>query len=331
MPKDILPRIPEAAHEGTLCSGTERNVRVALRAGFDLPPTGTASGTLGSSGADGDRSQQRPAGEKAADAVVAPAVRKRGPPRRMKAVPNPAEARLLALLDRPRHGARLPALLGVTRQRIHQLLGALFARDLVRPADPDFPSFVLARKDDPSTLLGPDQERVLSAFPDGGATTTLSRIALAKHILRARVATVVEALSQAGFVEKAEASTYGDSYRLTADGAAHWQRSPTARRARIAGPPPPFRSDRIRGVLSLLAGQGPTRTRDIALKLEDAQPTISALMQYLKRKKAVRTLSDARNAPYELTPDGREMEAAMQRWSGDVAAEPPRSPGSATE
>jgi DNA-binding MarR family transcriptional regulator len=214
----------------------------------------------------------------------------------------------------------LPALLGVTRQRIHQLVGVLVALDLVRTADPDFPGFALARKDDPSTLLRPDQQHVLSALPDGGATTTLSRIARAACTSHARAATVLEALSKAGLVEKAEATTYGDSYRLTADGAAHWQRSATRPRAGIAGPPLPFRSDRIRDVLSLLAGQGPTRTRDIGRELGVAQPTINALMQYLKRKKAVRTQSDARNAPYELTPDGREMAAALQRWWGDAAA-----------
>jgi DNA-binding IclR family transcriptional regulator len=327
MPKDILPRIPEAAHEGTLCSGTERNVRVVLRVGFGLPPSATASGTLGLSGpggADGHRSRQRPPGEKAADA----AVRKRGRPRGTKAVLNPAEARLLALLDRPRHGAKLPALLGVTRQRIHQLVGTLSALDLVRSADPDYPGFALARKDDPSTLLRPDQEHVLSAFPRGRATTTLPRIAAAARMSRAQAGTILEALSKAGLVEKAEVTIFGDSYRLTADGAAHWQRSPTAPRALIAGPPLPFRSDRIRNILSLLADQGPTRTRDIGLELGVAPPSLNALMQYLKRKKAVRTQSDVRGAPYELTPDGREMVAAMQRWWGTPARRDPGGGGS---
>jgi DNA-binding MarR family transcriptional regulator len=225
---------------------------------------------------------------------------------------------MLALLARPRHGAELPALLGVTRQRVHQLIGELSALDLVRCAGPDLPSFVLAHKNDPSTLLRPDQERVLSALPDGRATTTLSRIAVVTNASLAWAAAVLEALSKAGLVETAKTTTSGDSYRLTADGAAHWQRSPTRRRAGISGPPLPFRSDRIRDVLSLLGSQGPTRTRDISRVLGLSQTSMNALMQYLKRKRAVRNQTDVRNAPYELTPEGREMMAAMQRrpWDG---------------
>jgi DNA-binding MarR family transcriptional regulator len=104
--------------------------------------------------------------------------------------------------------------------------------------------------------------------------------------------------------------TKGDLYRLTAAGSAHWQRSATARRADI--PPLPFRSGRVFAVLSFLATRGPTRTRDVGHALGISQTSMNALMQTLKRKKMVRTQSDAHHAPYELTQDGRETLAAKQ-------------------
>ncbi len=65
---------------------------------------------------------------------------------------------------------------------------------------------------------------------------------------------------------------------------------------------------------------GPTRTRDIGLTLGLRHQSLNALMQYLKRKNAVRTQSDTRFAPYQLTPDGREMLAAMQHQEPQAAA-----------
>jgi predicted transcriptional regulator len=44
-------------------------------------------------------------------------------------------------------------------------------------------------------------------------------------------------------------------------------------------------------------------------------------MQHLKRKNAVRIQSNSRHAPHELTPDGREMLAAMKRQAQLTAAE----------
>jgi len=223
----------------------------------------------------------------------------------------------MGLLDRPRRGAELPALLGLTRQRVHQLIVALSARGLIRSADASCLSFVIARKEDASTLLSQDQARVLSAFPEGKATT-LSRIALVIQMNSGKIAMTAESLRRAGLIEKIGTATYGDLYRLSVTGSAHWQRSAHARHADI--PPPPFRSDRILGVLSFLASQGPTRTRNIGRRLGIQQTSINSLMQYLKRKNAVRTQTDARYAPYELTPDGRDMLAAMQRTARDATA-----------
>ena len=249
--------------------------------------------------------------------MIASAVRMndRNPVKRLK--PGSSAARLMGLLDRPRRGAELPALLGVTRQRVQQLIAVLSARDLIRSADARCPSFVIARKEDASTLLSRDQARVLSAFPEGEATT-LSRIALVIRMNNGTIAMTMESLRQACLIEKIGTATDGDLYRLSVTGSAHWQRSARARRAAI--PRPPFRSDRILDVLSLLASQGPTRTRDIGRRLGIQQALINSRMQYLKRKNAVRTQTDARYAPYELTPDGRDMLAAMQPTTTDATA-----------
>jgi DNA-binding MarR family transcriptional regulator len=309
-----IPLSPsEAVCLEALRSGADRPMRIALRARLNLWQTSQALAKLASLGlatTDGDRTWTFTPRGKRADVMIAPAVRRRGRKPTTGVVPGGSAARLVALLDRPRRGAELAALLGVTRQRVHQLIVGLSAFGLIRFADPNNATFVIALKDDASILLRPDQERVLSAFPETSATT-LSRIAQVKQVRAEKIATVVESLRLAGLIEKTGTATQGDLFRLTAAGSAHWQRSTTARHA--DAPRLPFRSDRIHKVLSYLESQGPARTRDICRGLKLEPTSMNALMQYLKRKNAVRTQTDARLAPYDLTPDGREMLAAMKR------------------
>ena len=324
MPRPILLTAPEAACLGALRSCTERKVQIALRAGLNLRQTSRALGTLASLGLASTNARHAwhptPRG-KTAKISIAPAVRTRGRKPMTRSVAGTSATRLLALLDRPRRGSELTTLLGVTRQRVHQLVVALSALGLIRFADPTYPTFAIALKNDPSILLQPGQERVLSAFPENEATT-LSKVTLVVQMTAGKVATIAESLREAGLIEKTGTATYGDLYRLTAAGSGHWQRSTTARRADI--PPLPFRSDRVRTVLSYLQSHGPKRTRNIGLALGISQTSINALMQYLKRKNTVRTQTDARHAPYELTPDGREMLAAMQSARECQAGTPPR-------
>ena len=317
MPKPLPAAVSDPVPPEATRSRVEQNVLTALRVSLHVQPTETAPAPpLDFAAADGYRYWSL---EATGDTCAPPDIRKRGRPPVTGLSPGSSATRLLALLEQPRHGSELPALLGVTAKRIYQLVITLSAYGLIRSADPRFPVFVLARKDDPSILLRPDQERVLSAFPSGQATT-LAKIALLTHMSRGKTTTVADALCQAGLIEKTQATTFGDLYRLTAMGSAHWQRSATAPRADIASQPLPFRSDRVRDVLSHLASHGPTRTRDIGLGLAIPQTSINALMQYLKRKNVVRTQSSARIAPYELTQDGRDMLAAMRRQAGNVAA-----------
>jgi DNA-binding MarR family transcriptional regulator len=324
MQQSIALSVSEAACLEALRSGAGRKkVLIALCASLNLDQAGKALRKLVSLGlatTDGGRNWNLTPRGKRADISIAPPLRTRGQKPLTAVVPGSSAARLLALLDRPRRGAELPALLSLTRQRVHQLVVALSAFGVIRFADPNCPTFAIARTDESAALLRQDQERVLSAFPETDATT-LWRVAVATKIDAIKVTALVESLSEAGLVEKSEATYRDDLYRLTAAGSGHWQRSATARRADI--PTPPFRSERVRGVLSYLETRGPTRTRDIGLGLAIPQQSINALMQYLKRKNAVRTVTGggARYAPYGLTPEGREMLATMTpaRMAHDVA------------
>jgi DNA-binding MarR family transcriptional regulator len=303
---------PEAVCLEAIRSGTERKVLIALQTGLDLKQARQALGTLASldlATTNRYRTWHLTPRGKTADISIAPATRTRGRPPLAAGVLGASAARLMALLNQPRRGSELAASLGVTRQRIHQLFVALSVRGLIRSADPNYPTFVIALKDDPSTLLTQDQERALSAFPEAKATT-LSKILVLTQRTGGKIATTVKSLREAGLIEKTGTTTKGDLYRLTAAGSAHWQRSMTARRADL--PPLPFRSDRVFGVLSFLATRGPTRTRDVGYELGISQTSMNALMQTLKRKGMVRTQSDAHHAPYELTQDGCETLAAKE-------------------
>ena len=178
---------------------------------------------------------------------------------------------------------------------------------------------MIARKNDSSILLRSDQERLLSTFPEAEATT-LSRTAHVFQIPTAKLDRIAKSLCKMGLIEKAGMATYGTLFRLTPTGAGHWQRSLTAPRADT--PPLPFRSDRVQTVLSYLESHGPIRTRDIGLALGVGKATINALMQYLKRKNAVRPESNTHFAPYELTAEGREILAAMRRRADGYHSDP---------
>ena len=78
---------------------------------------------------------------------------------------------LLRLLNRPRHGQKLLEHLGISRQRLHQLIVRFHAEGRLRFGDPVFITHILARGDDWSVLLTRREERLLSAIPEGVAAT----------------------------------------------------------------------------------------------------------------------------------------------------------------
>jgi Mn-dependent DtxR family transcriptional regulator len=218
--------------------------------------------------------------------------------------------RLLNLLDRPMRGVELVERLGVTPQRVHQLVMRLHAQGRVRLGDSGNILHIVARSDDPALLLTHDEERILSALP-GDAATTVPRLAAGARMPSARATNAVDHVYEKGLVEEAGSSRGYTLYRLTAEGRAHIQRRALARRAEPA--PLKVKSDRVRSVLSYLAERGRARIKDVRDALDISQASTNALMQYLKRIGLVKKVSSELSAPYELTTEGRDILREMFR------------------
>ena len=306
----LTPR--EAACLDALRSGANLKMLIAIQVGSNLVVTQRSLERLASSGlarTDGRGVWRLTKQGKSVNVAVAHPSQRRGRSGNGELIPTGCPARMLALLDRPRHLTELPQLLDVTRQRIHQAVIILWTRGLIRSMTSNHPNFVIARKGDPSTLLTSNQERLLSVYQDTTATT-ISKAAQAAKMSVSNARECAEHLQEQGLIETVGKLGASDLCKLTLAGMAHWQRNPAARRAEP--PPPPLRSERIFRVLSHLEGQGPTRTCDIASALGTPQQSTNALMQYLKHKDIVRPKSTDHIAPYELTIGGRATLAAMK-------------------
>jgi len=303
----------DAACLNALRAGADRKMLIAINARLNLSQTGTALKSLESLGfaatKDGRLWYLTQLGIGGAVLTDTPP-HKRGRKPGMSLKPGPAARRLLACLDRPRRSLELPAMLNTSRQRVHQLLIGLLTLDLIRSAEPEHPTAVVARKDDPSLLLRQDQERVLSAFPQTSATT-LPRLTKATGMRAAIVGEAVRFLNAEGLIEKTGTTNTSDQYKLTPAGSAHWQRSSPMRRADL--PPSPLRTDRVLAILTYLEGHGPTQSRDIGPELGIPASSVNTLMEHLKQINAITSKIDHRYAPYFLTADGRQMLMAMRQ------------------
>jgi DNA-binding MarR family transcriptional regulator len=302
----------EAAGLEAVRSGADTKTRVALRARLDLKQTDAILGRLSSAGLIEKRERKwrlAPPADIIAISVGPDPERRRGGKRHGEVKPGTSAHRLLALLARPRRGSELAAEIGVSHQRLHQLVVRLAALSLVRIADPNRPLHAVARSEDHSVLLRPPEETVLSAFPET-AGTTVTKITAACRRSPEDIASFIGLLIEQGLVETAGHSRHGELYRLTPTGRAHWQRRPLARRAEL--PPLPVRSDRVRLVLAYLAQHGPTRTHSVGQALGIPRASANALMQYLKRKGLVRKSGAELSAPHELTREGQETLKAME-------------------
>jgi DNA-binding MarR family transcriptional regulator len=313
MPDPVSLPSAEAACLQVLRAGIGRPTAIALRCGRRAERTGRALATLsdlrlakkGEDGVWGLTARGR-----TVPFSVLPADGTRGRKPSLAVVPGSTAARLLALLETPRHRADLPGLLGVTRERVRQLVVAQSAAGRIRGAGSEDPIFALALTGNPVVLLTYAQERVLSAFGEEKATT-LSRLARVAHRTPAVMAEIVDFLRDAGLIEEAGRGAYGELWRLTPAGRSHWQRSPDV--AEAEEPPLMFRSGRIANVLAYLAEQGESRTVEVSRALDIPPQSMNGLMQYLKRRRIVRVRSNAFHSPYVLTDEGRELLAAMTR------------------
>jgi hypothetical protein len=159
---------------------------------------------------------------------------------------GPSSQRLIDLLDRPMRGRELARELGLSRERVRQLLLDLHAQGRIAFADPDHPSWLVRRVDDETALLSREEERVLSALPRRQATDARG-LSVAAKLSDVEVQPIIENLVVAGLAEVCERLWGVREFRITAAGLNHPQYVPTARQA--PPPPLPVRSDRVRSVL----------------------------------------------------------------------------------
>jgi DNA-binding MarR family transcriptional regulator/predicted transcriptional regulator len=221
---------------------------------------------------------------------------------------GPGAQRLLALLDRPIHGRDIARRLGLTHQRVRQLILKLHAQGRVTFGDPESPSWLVRRADDNSPTLSRDEERVLSALPRQHATD-VRRLRVTAKLAEEEIKAIVGILNAAGLAEAVEGLRRAPVFRITAAGLEHPQYIRFGRRAPASRLP--VQSDRVRRVLQTISEAGAVRIRDLGGLTQISRRSINAVMQYLKRKELVAKAGLEFDAPYALTVQGRAVLAEM--------------------
>jgi Mn-dependent DtxR family transcriptional regulator len=215
--------------------------------------------------------------------------------------------------DRLRRNSGLPEIaeeLGLSHQRVRQLVIKLHAQGRVSFGDPDKPFWIVTRAGDKTPLLSRDEEHVLSAIPREYATDA-TKVRLAARKPEHTVQQILEHLVASRFAQTFEGLKGNRVYQITAAGLRHPQRNNLTRHAEA--PRPPVESNRVRKVLSVIREAGALRIRDVTNILRIEQQSINALMQYLKRKHLVEKTSQEFSAPYSLTNEGHAALAEMTR------------------
>jgi DNA-binding IclR family transcriptional regulator len=230
--------------------------------------------------------------------------------RRNSGLPGPGGRRLLELLARSMRGSEIAEKLGVTHQRVRQLVIKLHAQGYLSFGDQENAFWMVMRAGDKTLLLSRDEERVLSVIPREYATDA-TKIRLAARMPEGTAEQILERLIVNGFVEAFEGLRGNRVFRITAAGLTHPQRAQSA--ARAGEPRLPVESDRVRKVLSAISGSGVLRIREVTDVLRVPRQSINALMQYLKRKHLVKKTGHEFNAPYSLTAAGYAALAEMTR------------------
>ena len=207
-------------------------------------------------------------------------------------------------------GSEIVEKLGISHQRVRQLVIKLHAQGRVIFGDPETPFWIVMRAGDKTPFLSRDEQRVLSAIPREYATNA-TKIRLAVRMPETKVREILERLIIGRLVE-AFGGLRGDRvYRVSAAGLKHPQRGQFSRHAQA--PRPPVKSDRVRKVLSAILDSGALRIRDLTDALRIPGKSMNALMQYLKRKHLVKKIGQEFNAPYSLTDDGHAALVEMTR------------------
>jgi len=304
----------QAACLDALRAGFDTKTRIAIQTGQDLRAVSAALKHLEASGLIRRVSRtgwQETRKGAASDVTVVPdSPRRRGGKGYGRVPKGSTAARLLAMVKRPMRGNELVERLGVSRQRVHQLVVRLHALGKVRLGDSGSPLHIVARSGVPVVFLGRTEERVMSALPND-VETSASKVAVAAGISSKQAGEALLELCRKNLVQEAGIERRQTVYRLTKAGRRHFQRNPSARHARPL--PLEVRSDRVRQVLSHLAKRKRARSVEIAEALSLPKQSLNALMQYLKRKGLVANEGDGLVSPYVLTNEGRDTLAAMSR------------------
>jgi len=298
----------QAACLTALRNGKVAKPEIAILAKLDLTKTSTALGTLTQLGLVKQNLEKRWHATRRGRVCRFKVIPDRL--RRNSGVPGTGGRRLLNLLDRPMRGNEIVEQLGVSHQRVRQLVIKLHAQGYVTFGDEENPFWIIRRTDDRTPLLSRDEEHVLSTIPREYVTNVV-KIRLAARMPENKVRKILEGLIVGRFVEEFEGLQGNRVYRLTDAGHSHPQRDLSARRA--AEPRLPVESDRVRKVLSTISDSGALRIRDVTDTLRIPRQSINALMQYLKRKHLVEKTGSEFEAPYSLTDEGRAALAEMTR------------------
>jgi Mn-dependent DtxR family transcriptional regulator len=298
----------EAACLMALRDGKHFKSKIAIQAGLDLVKTAVALGVLARLGLAKQSQTKRWHTSARGRTCRFEAVPDR--PRRNSGLPGPGAQRLLKLLDRPMRGSEIAEKLGVSHQRVRQLVVKLHAQGRVSFGDMETPFWIVMRAGKNTPLLSRDEERVLSAIPRRYATNA-TKIRLAARMPENKVGPILEGLITSRFVEALEGFKGDRLYRITTAGLKHPQRGQVSRQAQA--PRPPVESDRVRKVLETILNSGALRIRDVMDELNIPRESINALMQYLKRKRLVIKIGQEFNAPYSLTDEGHAVLAEMTR------------------
>jgi len=147
----------QAACLDAVREGLDSKTKIAVETKQDLKTVSTALKWLDRARllrrADGYRWRPTKRGRSCAVQVVPDPERRLGGKRFGELVAGSTAERLLDALDRPMRGAELAELLGVTKQRVHQLVVKLHAQGRLKLDDQGKVFHIVARSDDPTFLL----------------------------------------------------------------------------------------------------------------------------------------------------------------------------------
>ena len=144
--RNIVLTKSQAACLIALRRGKDSKTEIAIQAKLDLTKTATELGALARIGLARQNQSKRwhttTSGKACRFKIVPDRLR------RNSGLPGPGALRLLQLLDRPMRGSEIAEELGISHQRVRQLVIKLHAQGRVSFGDPDMPFWIVTRAGD---------------------------------------------------------------------------------------------------------------------------------------------------------------------------------------